>query len=110
MPPEGRPGSLAYRAFGRFHRDARLILVTSLVSGAALGLYWIDFNLYLSSLGLSRRPPSGSWQRSRRWPPRWSGFPPAPRRTGLVAGRCSRPASASGSWRMIALLASEALP
>jgi len=39
--------------FGRFHRDARVFLVTSLVSGAALSLYWIDFNLYLSSLGLS---------------------------------------------------------
>jgi MFS family permease len=36
-----------------FHRDARLFLVTTLVSGAALSLYWIDFNLYLSSLGLS---------------------------------------------------------
>ena len=53
MTPEGRPGSIAYRAFGRFHRDARLILVTSLVSGAALSLYWIDFNLYLSSLGFT---------------------------------------------------------
>ena len=38
---------------GRFHRDARLFLVTSLVAGAALSLYWIDFNLYLASLGLS---------------------------------------------------------
>ena len=38
---------------GRFHRDARLFLVTSLVAGAALSLYWIDFNLYLASLGYS---------------------------------------------------------
>ena len=53
VTPEGRPGSIAYRAFGQFHRDARLILVTSLVSGAALSLYWIDFNLYLSSLGFT---------------------------------------------------------
>jgi len=37
----------------RFHRDARLFLVTSLVAGAALSLYWIDFNLYLASLGFS---------------------------------------------------------
>jgi MFS family permease len=37
----------------RFHRDARLFLVTTFVAGAALSLYWIDFNLYLSSLGLS---------------------------------------------------------
>jgi MFS family permease len=41
------------RLFGRFHRDARLFLVTTLVSGAALSLYWIDFNLYLASLGFS---------------------------------------------------------
>ena len=40
-------------AFGRFHRDARLFLVTTFVAGAALSLYWIDFNLYLSSLGMS---------------------------------------------------------
>jgi MFS family permease len=38
---------------GRFHRDARLFLVTTLVAGAALSLYWIDFNLYLASLGLA---------------------------------------------------------
>lgn len=38
---------------GRFHRDARLFLVTTFVAGAAMSLYWIDFNLYLSSLGLS---------------------------------------------------------
>ncbi|MGK2851988.1 MAG: MFS transporter [Candidatus Limnocylindrales bacterium] len=37
----------------RFHRDARLFLVTTFVAGAALSLYWIDFNLYLASLGLS---------------------------------------------------------
>lgn len=36
----------------RFHRDARLFLVTTFVAGAALSLYWIDFNLYLASLGL----------------------------------------------------------
>ena len=55
MTAGARSGRLAYRAFGRFHRDARLILVTSLVAGAALSLYWIDFNLYLVSLGLSHR-------------------------------------------------------
>lgn len=37
---------------GRFNRDARLFLVTTFVAGAALSLYWIDFNLYLASLGL----------------------------------------------------------
>ena len=42
---------MASRAYGRFHRDARLILVTSLVTGAAVSLWWIDFNLYLVSLG-----------------------------------------------------------
>jgi MFS family permease len=41
-----------FGGFGRFHRDARLFLVTTVVSGGALSLYWIDFNLYLASLGL----------------------------------------------------------
>ncbi len=45
------PGPLA--RIGRFHRDARLFLVTTAVAGAALSLYWIDFNLYLASLGFS---------------------------------------------------------
>lgn len=39
------------RRFRLFHRDARLFLVTSLINGAALSLFWIDFNLYLASLG-----------------------------------------------------------
>jgi MFS family permease len=43
----------AFRAIRSFHRDARLFLVTTFVAGAALSLYWIDFNLYLASLGLS---------------------------------------------------------
>ncbi len=46
-----RPAST--RAYKRFSRDARLILVTSLVTGAAISLWWIDFNLYLVSLGYS---------------------------------------------------------
>lgn len=40
------------RGLARFHRDARIFLVTTFVAGAALSLYWIDFNLYLASLGL----------------------------------------------------------
>jgi MFS family permease len=48
-----RLGRIAYRAYGRFSRDARLILVTSLVTGAAVSLWWIDFNLYLGALGYS---------------------------------------------------------
>ena len=51
MTIPGRASSLRHRAFGRFHPDARLILVTSLVSGAAVSLWWIDFNLYLGALG-----------------------------------------------------------
>ncbi len=39
--------------FAGFHRDARLFMGTTLVIGAALSLYWIDFNLYLASLGHS---------------------------------------------------------
>jgi MFS family permease len=46
-------GTLRWRTWGRYHRDARLIVVTSLVSGAAISLWWIDFNLYLLATGLS---------------------------------------------------------
>jgi MFS family permease len=48
-----RRGFPAVTHLGRFHRDARLFLVTTLVTGAALSLFWIDFNLYLASLGYS---------------------------------------------------------
>lgn len=51
MTAGGRLGPIAFRAFGQFQRDARLILVVSLVTGAAVSLYWIDFNLYLAALG-----------------------------------------------------------
>jgi MFS family permease len=47
----GRHGPPLLRAFATFSRDARLILLTTLLFGAALSLYWIDFNLYLASLG-----------------------------------------------------------
>ena len=50
--PSGRSWPAALRVIGRFHRDARLFLVTTFVAGAALSLYWIDFNLYLASLGI----------------------------------------------------------
>ena len=42
-----------FGGIGRFHRDARVFLVTTAVAGGALSLYWIDFNLYLASLGFS---------------------------------------------------------
>jgi MFS family permease len=42
-----------FGGLGRFHRDARLFLLTTVVFGGALSLYWIDFNLYLASLGFS---------------------------------------------------------
>ena len=50
-----KPGGpfAAFRAIRLFQRDARLFLVMTFVAGAALSLYWIDFNLYLASLGLS---------------------------------------------------------
>ena len=41
------------RSFTGFERDARLFLLVTLLAGGALSLYWIDFNLYLRSLGLS---------------------------------------------------------
>ncbi|HEY4753624.1 MAG TPA: hypothetical protein VIH37_10075, partial [Candidatus Limnocylindrales bacterium] len=53
MTSAGAPGSLRWRAWGRYHHDARLILVTSLVAGAAISLWWIDFNLYLEAVGLT---------------------------------------------------------
>lgn len=39
------------RSYTGFERDARLFLVATFISGAALNLYWIDFNLYLRALG-----------------------------------------------------------
>ena len=39
-------------SFTGFSRDARIFLLTTVVFGAALSLYWIDFNLYLESIGL----------------------------------------------------------
>jgi MFS family permease len=42
------------RTFTGFSRDARLFLLTTIVFGAALSLYWIDFNLYLESIGVDR--------------------------------------------------------
>ena len=47
------------RGFTGFSRDARLFLVTTIIFGAALSLYWIDFNLYLESLGVDR--PTMGW-------------------------------------------------
>jgi MFS family permease len=42
------------RSFTGFSRDARIFLLTTVVFGAALSLYWIDFNLYLESIGVAR--------------------------------------------------------
>ncbi len=52
-PAGGRLGRYA-RSFTGFERDAQIFLLTTLVAGAATSLYWIDFNLYLQSLGVSR--------------------------------------------------------
>jgi MFS family permease len=41
------------RSLTGFERDARLFLLATLATGAALSLWWIDFNLYLQSLGLT---------------------------------------------------------
>jgi MFS family permease len=38
--------------FTGFSRDGRLFLLFTLVSGAAVSLYWVDFNLYLAALGI----------------------------------------------------------
>ena len=47
------------RSFTGFGRDARLFLVTTVIFGAVLSLYWVDFNLYLESIGLDR--PTIGW-------------------------------------------------
>jgi MFS family permease len=39
------------RSFSGFERDARIFLLTTLVYGVALSLWWVDFNLYLTALG-----------------------------------------------------------
>lgn len=46
------PGRATMRAYAAFHRDARRFLLTTLIAGAAISLWWIDFNLYLAALGL----------------------------------------------------------
>ncbi len=38
--------------FSGFEPEARLFLLTALLAGAAISLYWIDFNLYLAALGM----------------------------------------------------------
>ena len=54
MPPDS---SLRLRArryaagFGGFQPDARRFLVAALLAGAAISLFYIDFNLYLVALG-----------------------------------------------------------
>lgn len=42
------------RSFTGFGRDARRFLITTIVFGAAMSLYWIDFNLYLEAIGVDR--------------------------------------------------------
>ncbi len=39
------------QSFTGFERDARIFLVTTLIYGIALSLWWVDFNLYLTALG-----------------------------------------------------------
>ena len=39
-------------SFTGFSRDARLFLVTTVVYGSVLSLYWADFNLYVGALGI----------------------------------------------------------
>ena len=40
--------------FTGFERDAKRFLLVTLVGGAGISLYWIDFNLYLASIGVPR--------------------------------------------------------
>ena len=47
------------QTFTGFGQDARRFLVTTVVFGAAISLYWIDFNLYLEAIGVDR--PTIGW-------------------------------------------------
>ena len=47
------------RSFTGFSRDARRFLITTIVFGAAMSLYWIDFNLYLEAIGIDRSTIGG---------------------------------------------------
>jgi len=47
------------RSFTGFGPDARRFLITTVVYGAAVSLYWIDFNLYLEAIGIDR--PTIGW-------------------------------------------------
>ncbi len=49
-PDAGRVARLTGRYRG-FEPDARRFLLVTLIGGAATSLWWIDFNLYLASLG-----------------------------------------------------------
>ncbi len=55
VEPSDRRGGLrgALAAYAAFQPDARRFLLVTLVLGAAQSLYWVDFNLYLTSLGLT---------------------------------------------------------
>jgi MFS family permease len=105
----GRLGSLAFRAYGQYRRDARLILVTSLVSGAAVSLWWIDFNLYLAALGLETQTIGlvatvGSAAAALMAFPASAFSDRFGRRAAFLAG------IGAGLLALVALLASEALP
>jgi MFS family permease len=43
------------RSFTGFSRDARLFLLTTIIFGSAISLYWVDFNLYLEAIGFDRQ-------------------------------------------------------
>jgi len=50
---DNAPVLLRYlRSLTGFERDARLFLFVTLAYGSAVSLWWIDFNLYLRSLGI----------------------------------------------------------
>src|SRR5215218_9023019 len=106
---DGRLGHLVFRAYGRYHRDARLILVTSLVTGAAVSLAWIDFNLYLAALGLETQTIGlvatiGSLAAALVAFPASAASDRFGRRTAFGVG------IGAGLLALVALLTSEALP
>ena len=58
------------RSFTGFERDARIFLLTTLVYGVALSLWWVDFYLYLAAALTVIRRLINRARTLYRWPAR----------------------------------------
>ncbi len=100
------PGALVryVKSFTGFGRNARLFLVTTIVFGAATGLYWADFNLYLDKIGVSRGMIGGLMSVSQLAAVVVS-FP-----CGALSNRIGRRAVMAGGMGLVALAFLAVLP